>query len=155
MVDFPFPASQLTRRNDLRLREGQPFTKFSARIPKADRDEFHVLLPQHGSRMWFIRQSLARLLDNVEKNPSVIPEITASIQSMLSAETDSSLGGVEFPASVHSQDYRRFNEVFGMYGATSWFVRGVVREYLKLAKDLPSIEKQVNDAVDNLLVAAA
>lgn len=139
------------RRFQLRVRKGQAFVGFSARVDKAERQLFEVNMPQHGARIWFIQSALKQLLRRVEENPALVEEINAQIVLMLSTKTDDSLGGVEFPARVHEQDYQQFNELFPQYGATSWFVRSVLKQFNEASRSWPTSPRQVEMAVDTVL----
>lgn len=63
---------------------GAVYVEFSAKVPRALFDEFDTLVPIYGSRQWFIQAALTAFIAEAKQNPSLVRQVKASVQSMVS-----------------------------------------------------------------------
>lgn len=133
----------------MRVRKGQKYTKFSARIAKDDNERFNDLLPHHGARMWFIRTALDSFLAYAREHKEAIGEIETEIRNQVATQfqAEEPLGGVEFTAHVLSDAYNEFNTLLPVYGATSWLLRGAVKRFINQSQGEVLPAKRIQDAV--------
>lgn len=62
---------------------GVVHVEFSAKVPRDLFDEFDKLVPIYGSRQWFITAALREFVAQAKKNPTLVRQVEASVQSML------------------------------------------------------------------------
>lgn len=58
---------------------------------------------------------------------------------------------VAITARVSKTDYMEFNRLFPQYGATTWFVRNALSEFLDRVREFPSMRDQINVAIEKML----
>lgn len=58
---------------------------------------------------------------------------------------------VAMTAKVYKEDIDRFNALFPMYGAATWFIRTALREFLTKVEASPTMQEHVKDGIAEML----
>lgn len=133
----------------MRRLDGQAEVGFAARVPKKDKAALEAVLTATSGKTWFIRTALRQFNEACRADPRLIPVVTEAVLAMRGEEPPRGL--VDFLVRVPVDDYNEFNSMFPDKGATTWFIRGAIANYLARAGTLPTPDEYVLDAVRGML----
>lgn len=134
----------------MRTKVDSPVASFTARIPENEKIALDALLEMQGGKSWLVNTALQHFLDVVEASPEIEAWCHRDVQRMLNEEETPS-GLVDLIVRVPRDPYNRFNAVMGEWGATTWFFRRMVKQYLALSESWPHPEAQVAEAIHRML----
>lgn len=133
----------------MRRTEDKAEVGFSARVPAVQKEALEAVLAATSGKTWFIRTALAQFNDRCEKSIDLQARVTDAILAMRGEEPPRMLD--DFLVRVPVQEYTRFNKMFPDKGATTWFMRKIVAEYLRQSNGRPTPDEFVSDAVTGIL----
>lgn len=111
----------------MRRDTSKPEIPWSARVEKEDKDTFLALLPMRGGQSWTINLALEKFLDICDNDPRIVLRAKTMIHSHMFEEKDLNGALVQVDVRIPNALYTRFNDHFPMIGATSWFMRTVIK----------------------------
>lgn len=91
--------------------------------------ELDRLLPITGTRTWAINTGLDEFLTVMENDPKLQEWAHADIQRALHVE-DTPRGTKALNVKIPADHYNRFNALFPEWGATTWFIRRFVNQFV-------------------------
>jgi hypothetical protein len=112
----------------MRRDTSKPEIPWSARVEKDDKDTFLALLPMRGGQSWMINTALEKFLNLCDHDKDAVEEAKRQIHRHMFEDKELSGTLVQFDVRIPNQIYTRFNDHFPMIGATSWFVRTVIKK---------------------------
>lgn len=133
----------------MRRTEDKTEVGFSARVPAVQKLALEAILSATSGKTWFIRTALKQFNDECESNPTLQVEVTDKILAMRGEEPPRMLD--DFLVRVPVQEYERFNKMFPDKGATTWFMRELIKTYLNQSEGRATPDSYVLDAVKGIL----
>lgn len=133
----------------MRRTEDKVEVGFSARVPGIQKQALESILSATSGKTWFIRTALQQFNDACEANPALQTQVTDEILGMRDQEPPRMLE--DFLVRVPVGEYTRFNKMFPDKGATTWFMRGLIKTYLDQSEGRPTPDTYVLEAVKGIL----
>lgn len=103
-----------------------------------------------GGQVWMIETALEKFLDMLDGQPHLIPPIKEAIHRHRYEEQQEGRRE-EMTVKIPRRLYQRFEDYFPMLGATSWFIRTLVKEVNKQLDGF-ILEERVEAAVRTICV---
>lgn len=133
----------------MRRTDDRPEVGFSARVPETEKRALESILSATSGKTWFVRTALKQFNDECEPRTHLQAQVTEAILAMREQEPPRMLDN--FLVRVPVGEYERFNRMFPDKGATTWFMRGLVKKYLEQSEGRPTPDSYIHEAVMGIL----
>lgn len=127
---------------------------WGVRVSREDYNALANLLPMSGARTWLIETGLRGFVELCEQSPDYARWARLAIGRHMASDDRPTRAGQyqELSVRVSTQLWFRFNKLFAMPGASSWFVRTLVHEAVeKFSDEAQTLDDKVVTMVKEMI----
>jgi len=115
------------------MHSSAPLVNFSARVSLDDKEALDALFPIYGNLQWLVQSGLQGFLAAVREHPDLVRTLTRVINREV-AERVQPEPAYNLRVKIARHEYDEFNSLFPQYGASTWFIRNILREFILRAE---------------------